>query len=178
MQSTPYAVSGGAWHAMDMPYSVSSGAWHQIDNGWSVSGGVWHPMWDKLVLPQLYQNSTSYAGRYGAVGGTIWGNTRAYTYWDLPTASTVVGVTIQINVTKPQGGYHGTDGLFAASDVATQPASYPWTSPAGTGIQNSPVLPCNIPAGGRIYIHVYGGGSDSGDGKQLYQLYLTGVVYA
>lgn len=175
MRSSPKAVSGGAWHDLDLPYAVSGGAWHRIEQGWAVSGGVWAPIWDLISLPQGYQNSTHVGGRNGSIGGTLWGNTRLYTYWDLPTVKRVVGVVIEVTLGSAQGGWHGSGGKYGAGQ--TQPSDWPWEAASGSGVKTSTVLPCSFAAGERITVWAYGGGSDSGDGKGLKSITLTDVIY-
>ena len=175
MRSTPKTVSGGAWRDLDLPYIVIGGVWRRVQQAWTVSGGNWAPIWDLISLPQNWQNSNHISGRYGSIAGTIWGDTVVNTYWDLPTVKRVVGVVIDITLGSPQGSWHGSGGKFAAGQ--TWPSDWSWEAPPWEGVRTSTVLPCNFAPGERITVWIYGGGSDRGDGKSLWNLVLRDVIY-
>lgn len=175
MRVNPKLVSGGRWANVDLPWVVSGGRWRQCDNVFVATGGVWRPVYDKINLPIGFYNSTHYGGRSGSIGGVLWGGSKYYTYWDIPTVKRVVGVVIDIFVDGKQGGYHGNDGYYAANQ--TYPDNWAWIAPSGSGTFRSPVMPCNFAAGERITVWAYGGSSDRGDGKNLRSITLVDVIY-
>lgn len=175
MRSMPSVDIGGGWRNLDLPWLKMGGSWRRIDNAWVCMSGQWRPLWDKIDLPQNNWNSQHVGGRSGSIGGTLWGNTRLMTYWDLPTVKRVVGVVIDVTLHGYQGGWHGSGGKYGVGQ--TQPSDWPWEAPSGNGVKRSTVLPCSFAAGERITVWAYGGGSDSGDGKGLKMITLTDVIY-
>lgn len=153
--------------------------------GWGsqlLGGGHWlseyrsEREWLGISWPPLGPDSwTHRSGRSSNIPGTMWGGSQGYATFTPPTKQRVVGVQIEINISKKQGSYHGDGGRFGAS---ASNAGYPgtqWYAGDWSGIQTQ-WLDCNIPAGAPIYI--WGSkGSDRGDGASYHSIRIVGLRY-